>query len=313
MNNTMTIEKVQEISCLLNQKSMLQKELDKIDEEETFAISKSINYNSMDRFYRRLPMGWLDSVYCSRRDVLLRFISSTLSTVDLKRDVYRLKYASGVRKIPYQYYALLCESALSTEEGVVLFLRDPYRRVHTQPIENIDSMKVENWVGRILVVKVRLVDNQETQNCIFVENIKCLKLTRSGEIIYGKEIPVASFLGTEFAFRNKVKGIVPCQIEINRIKKEAQKNGWIVYNNSREDKFYTYFVKNDFMCGIFVKSDIIEIVWKEKMQFSDIDIQCMKSLEMGNYTCHPLENIDKYNVLVRNTDCMCVDPSYDEL
>lgn len=285
---------------LRGRKAKLLAEIDKLREDEELAIAQSVNRKEMNSLFRRLPIGWIDSVYCTRRDKIVKHVSSTLSTYNMRRDICRLKLAGPDEYYKeYQYYAVICEAVVPTSQGVVLFIRDPYRKMHTQPLKKTSIEQAQNWVGLMLVVKAHITEDQFTNDELYIERIKVLKYTRDAEKkLSGNFEKIPSFLAKEFEFYRGIFGQDKC--------KEAQKNiGYSLKLNNWEEfdiePAMPYYYKNGYRCRVFSKSDIMEVVWENNVVITDIDRM------VGN-----LDN-PEFNILISSENCLCFEPTMEDV
>lgn len=294
---------------LRSRKAALLAEIENLKEKESLAVAQSLNRSYRKSFFRRIPLGWLDSVYCTRRDKILKHISSTLSTYDMRRDVKRLSFERLDKCYrECQYYAVICEAVINTPQGVVLSIRDPYRKMHTQPLKNTSIEQAERWVNSMLVVKAHLTEDQLTNDELQVERIKLLKYTRNSEKkepgVYEK---IPSFLSREFEGFRGVYGYQKCLDAEENIYYVLKSRGWEIY--TPENKL-TCYIKNGYRCRVITGSDILEILWEDNVVISETDRQLAKNGHIGwSEVC----GTGEYNGLINSEICMCFEPDSDDI
>lgn len=289
----------------------LEKKLENLKDEEYRRVLRSENRGYRKQFYKRLPIGWLDSVYCTRLHALLPYISSTLSTYDLKRDLDTMKnaYYPGEEYKEHQVYVVLCESVVPTKEGVILFMADPYRKIHSQPLE-IDITYAEKLIGKMLMIQVWLSEDQLTNPEFDIEKFRELKYTRNGIIDDdGKEKIYKSAISDVMSAYRGVFGHDKCVIAMNKMKGEMIYNGWEVLTNPVDEVESVYFLKDNVWLQVICSSDIIEVLWENNFNFTEKDICLAKE----NPALSKAFGRREYTSLVYMEDCMCDDPSVDDI
>lgn len=312
------IQTIMELDRLRERKKKLEKEIEDCKEKELFEVAKSSTLRTRESLLRRIPIGWMDSVFCSRRDVLLTFITSTLSVYDLKEaELCARKEVVTKKASEYQYVAVLCEAVLPTAAGSVLVLRDPFRRVNTQPLTHVGIETAQSWIGHILIVKIKILPEQYRLKEVEVCGIKHLRYTRNGKIEQdGRVTKIKSCFEEEWEHA-KSFGLEECRKEVKRIGMRAKKKGWCFYHNPGAEHFCNYLVnpQKGYYCQMITKSDIIEVVWEDNARFTDSDYILINEIIGKNLSEHnKILDCDeaKYNTLISSEDCMCLLPEMED-
>lgn len=306
-------EKIQKIDELNRKKEQLKKAIDEIDEKEALAQAKCSTYMRDKILLHRLPVGWLDSVYCTCREELIPQISCTLGIPDLERAVRYRTFFFKERRVYYQYFALLCEAVLPASEGIVLVLRDPFRTVFSQPIKNLSAKMAMSWIGRILIVKAEIFEDQCNRDVLEICSIKRTKLTKKGIInASGKEEKLFSMPAQAFIGRRKVLTKLDCEIELENIKRRAVENGWWAYK-CRFGDYALYLAKGTCLCGIVYRGGIFEVVWDTEKKFDDYEKRLMDALTDGQeLELRPTENLQKFD-MIGSYERFCANPTKEDV
>lgn len=260
---------------LLQKKQELLKQIDDLKENEQLKIAQSSMCKQRKLFYRKLPLEWMYSIYYTCLDRLKQLCSSTLSPYDTEAALEKINTSVTEGKNDIQYYALLCESFFQTPEGVVLVLRDPYRQVTSQPLKKISAEKAEEWLGMVLIVKVRLNDGMNADfHEIFIERIKQTRYTKDGiKDSNGVEKKITS-LAYELFERDWVRGNEYFQKELNVIKRRAESHGWdfIPYYGTSERFFCCIKKPYRFYVVVSPEASVMEVVWENNVNVTHSDV-----------------------------------------
>lgn len=174
---------IEEIEQLKAQQSKLKEEIDIIEQKDERLRAKHRVGDAKSKLYWRMPVSYLETVFYTKKEL-----------IEKENDVCLMEKEFGhIISNRYEQYkntfhmAVLCEDIIETNEGYCLALRDPYKRVLSNPL-TMKSDTAYSLKGKILYVD--FTESEEGKNHIFVKRWKTTSLTLNG--YYGEQEKVTN-------------------------------------------------------------------------------------------------------------------------
>lgn len=264
-----------EIAELEVQKQKLIRDIQEIDDMEEFATGETYTKSFLNIFYKRLPINYISTIYHTKCDSLLPRINATFDDFILHLIEENLKIDE--KESTVMTIAMHCDTILSTDDGPVLILSDPYKTIKTKPLTKINYETTISWVGRILLVKIIVPRTAKTENTFEVKGVTVLKYTLNGVMgSDGKETNILP--NTElFSEYSEIKGYKQCVQALNQIEKYLKDKGYLLY---REDEAALRFRKDDLVNMLIYKNDRLEYIYKKDKPLNDFDLAFLDT-ELG--------------------------------
>lgn len=216
---------------LLKEREQLLRDIADIKEKEAFASAKARGHMHRKLLLRRLPVAWVNSVFCTQRENILPLITYTFDNVNINNIVINI----NTFHLPYEthYFAMLCKNVVMTDKGIVLELEDPYRKISTYPLQRIDLETAQSFIGRIVVVKLQITRDAAINKVFRVEGIKLLKYTCKGVLINNVEKIIEAPMYPSIKFLENLHKYDECIYALNSVEQYFRNNDFFT---SRQDE-----------------------------------------------------------------------------
>lgn len=144
---------------LRKENAMLEEELEAVKKRYYIGniVQKRNLTSSRDGFYSRIEevpeyqKKWRKSFFEVHQDVAETYSQGNLSVTYLNR--YKLSMKD---EYVYLSFVVFCSSVVSTQDGPILSLEDPFGSIVSNPLKNTPIATAESWVNRILIASIGL-------------------------------------------------------------------------------------------------------------------------------------------------------------
>ena len=263
-----TQQLLDEINELEKQKEELEKEIKDYVEKEDFAVACGMCRHIKDNlFYRRFPMESIDSVFWTRRDILLPLVSATMQ----EECIREIKYGYIKQKYDnhYIYVACICDGIIYSQKGPVLVLHDPYKKFISKALEK-QPHDIETWIGRMLVLKMILEDNPTKQTEFKVVGVKKLRFTEFGEMVNNEERSIRNEKDNSvFKELSEANNYHDCMKELVRFQHITSRYGYTSKFDSRHPN--VLIMRGHIRTlGVMAREDHLELSYIEQDKFDKL-------------------------------------------
>lgn len=144
---------------LLKENAMLEEKLEAVKKKYYIGniVQKKNLVASRDGFYSNLEdvpkyqNKWRKSFFELHQDIAETHSEGNLSAYYLNRCKRSMK-----DEYLYRSFVVLCSSVVSTPDGPILYLEDPFGSIVSNPLKNTPIETAESWVNRILIASIGL-------------------------------------------------------------------------------------------------------------------------------------------------------------
>lgn len=164
---------IADIERLKAEKERIKEEIDKIEQKDERLRARHRVGTAKECLYWRLPVKYLESIFFTRKEELAKENEVCL----LEKEFGSIISNSFDRYDNTFHMAILCEDTIDTGNGYRLAVRDPYKRVLTNPLE-MSPETAYGLKGKIIYVDFK--KSSEGDAYIYVKRWKETSLTLLG-------------------------------------------------------------------------------------------------------------------------------------
>ncbi len=144
---------------LLKENALLEEQLDAIKRKYLVGniVQKRNLVSSRDGFYSNIKeisnyrTKWKRSFFEIHQDIAETYSEGNLSSYHLD------KYKQNMKdEYVYRSFVVLCSAVISSHDGPILYLEDPFGSIVSNPLKNTPLATAESWVNRILITSIGL-------------------------------------------------------------------------------------------------------------------------------------------------------------
>lgn len=187
-------ELIEEISTLEKENQELTSAIKKIDNKENFETVKHFTYRYRKSFYRKIPFSYIDSVFFSYKNIILKHANGCFieKILDVAYDTSRERNMTDlVMNIP-----MYCSETIKTDKGIIFVLNDPYRTISTLPMATVSDNAANICKGRIIIAQLTIPENHRAVTYFEMKGYRLLKMNFTN--IIGKDPPATNKLFMQF-------------------------------------------------------------------------------------------------------------------